>query len=93
MTPTEKRRKRTDDALGYLQKKADQGKVLGREKIDMRKQEQQTKKQQRVENHSTRAGGAAELKLDVFFMLSKDPTRATKTRYTHAKHGPNFKYT
>ena len=46
VNPTKKRRKCTGDAIGYLEKKAEQEMALMREEIEMRKQEEMRSSQQ-----------------------------------------------
>ena len=46
VNPTKKRRKSTGDAIGYLEKKAEQEMALRREEIEMRKQEEMRGSQQ-----------------------------------------------
>ena len=62
VTPAKKSRKSTGDAIGYLEKKADQEMVLRRDEIEMRKQEEVRSSHllRHVKDHSTIARGAAE---------------------------------
>ena len=46
VNPTKKKRKSTGDAIGYLEKKAEQEMALRREEMEMRKQEEQRSSQQ-----------------------------------------------
>ena len=46
MNPTKKKRKSTGDAIGYLEKKAEQEMTLRREEIETRKQEEERSSKQ-----------------------------------------------